>query len=54
METGSMKPTLERARKLEKMLGVKLIEEVKDEPIVEQKSSASMTLGDMIKIKKSK
>ncbi|MAG15557.1 TIGR00270 family protein [Candidatus Woesearchaeota archaeon] len=54
LETGAIVPTLERARKLEKMLGLKLVEELKDEPVTQQKSSAEMTLGDMIKIKKRK
>ena len=52
LETGAMTPTLEKARKLEKMLGLKLIEELKEEPVSKQKDTSVMTLGDMIKIKK--
>ena len=52
IEVGTITPTLERARKLEKMLGLKLVEELKEEPIEKQKDSSVMTLGDLIKIKK--
>jgi putative transcription factor len=52
LETGTMTPTLEKARKLEKMLGLKLIEEVREEPIEKSKDNSIITLGDMVKIKK--
>lgn len=52
LETGTIKPTLERARKLEKMLGLKLVEELKEEPVEQKKDSSVMTLGDVVKIKK--
>src|SRR3989338_6150536 len=33
METGEVTPTLDRARELERMLGMKLVEQIKDEPV---------------------
>ncbi len=54
LETGAIRPTLERARELERMLGLKLVEELKDEPVLQQKSKDVMTLGDFVKIKTGK
>jgi len=54
LETAALVPTLERARRLEKMLGLKLVEELKEEPLTQQKSKAELTLGDMVKIKTKK
>jgi len=54
METGTLVPTLERARKLEKMLGLKLVEEQQDEQVLQRETKTDMTLGDMVKIKKRK
>lgn len=51
LEAGAIRPTLERARELEKMLGLKLVEELKEEPVSQQKSKDVMTLGDFVKIK---
>lgn len=51
LETGAIRPTLERARELERMLGLKLVEELKEEPVSQQKSKDVMTLGDFVKIK---
>ncbi|MBI2663983.1 TIGR00270 family protein [Candidatus Woesearchaeota archaeon] len=52
LETGTIAPQIERARKLEKMLGLKLVEEVQDMQFSRKGSSAVVTLGDMVKIKK--
>ena len=52
METGTLVPTMERARKLEKMLGLKLVEEITDELVTEKKDTSVMTLGDFVKIRK--
>ncbi len=54
LETGAIRPTLDRARQLEKMLGLKLVEELKEEPVSQQKSKDVMTLGDFVKIKAGK
>lgn len=51
LETGSVKPTLERARQLERMLGIRLVEELKDEQVETKKGSPEVTLGDVVKIK---
>ena len=52
IETGHIFPTMEKARKLEKDLGVKLIEEMEDAVPQNQKESGPLTLGDFVKIKK--
>ena len=51
METGSLMPTLDKARKLEKSLKIKLIEEISDAPVTKKKPASVMTLGDLVKIK---
>lgn len=53
LENGSFKPSLELARKLEKLLSVSLIE-VEDDGFYESKAEKAegMTLGDFIKVKK--
>ncbi len=51
LETGGIKPTLDRARELERLLGLKLVEELREEPLSQQKSNDIMTLGDFVKIK---
>ena len=53
METGSLRPDLEEARRLGKMLGLKLVEKLEEGPaVVTQQRKDVLTLGDMIKIKK--
>ena len=54
IETGHFTPTIQIARKLEKMLGVKLVEEHEErhESSGKSKKDESFTLGDFIKIKK--
>jgi putative transcription factor len=55
IENREQMPDLKLAAKLEKELGVVLIEEVSDEtPVSEKTQSKEVTLGDMIKIKKRK
>lgn len=53
-ELGKLRPSVEAARKLEKLLNVSLIEEDIELPAVKKKSSASdrFTLGDFIKVRK--
>jgi putative transcription factor len=60
-ESGGQKPDLETAKKLQKILGIKLI--IKDEVVAEEKLEAAvggkrvgdvLTLGDFIKVKKRK
>lgn len=57
LENGQTKPSVEMARKLERLLNIKLIEEMKEEVSQdgeEEKSPSSgvLTLGDVIKIRK--
>ena len=54
IETGKFEPPLEMARKLEKMLSIKLIEEheEKHEISKSKKTDESFTLGDFIKVRK--
>lgn len=50
METGSFKPSIPLARKLEKLLGVQLIQSVEEEKVpIAQASSEGFTIGDLIK-----
>lgn len=55
LETEKMRPSIKLAQKLEKTLGIKLIEEI-DESEFEKPSSksdnGSLTIGDLIKVKK--
>ena len=53
METGEFMPSIEEARRIGKLLGLRLIENAEIvENIVPQPKSGQLTLGDMIKIKK--
>ena len=53
METGAYTPAMEDARRIEKILGLRLIEKVEAvESIVPEPKKDQLTLGDMIKIKK--
>ena len=51
MESGTYMPSIELAKKLEKQLGIKLIEEKELEPQNIKASSSTYTIGDMIKVK---
>lgn len=52
METGTLPPSIEFARKLEKLFTIRLVEEQKTEVVAEKKQGATvMTIGDMIKKK---
>lgn len=54
-ESGSIKPDLETAKKLEKILNITLIELVEEQKIkLERTNSGEITLGDVIKIRKRK
>lgn len=56
IESGRLKPGLELARRIEKVLGIKLIEPVVDE-MVEYASGRvddGLTIGDLVKFKKEK
>ena len=53
IETGAFEPTLEMARKLERILGIKLVEEHEETHQMQKiKREEGFTLGDFIKIKK--
>jgi len=56
LESGKMEPNMELAKKLEKVLGIKLIDEIVLEPEEKKEGlkphSGPMTLGDLINIKK--
>jgi putative transcription factor len=51
LESEHHEPSLELAKKLEKLLKIKLIEEQKVEDIHFSKSQSQITIGDIIKIK---
>ena len=53
METGTLKPSMEEAKRIGKLLGLKLVEKAEAvEDIVPQPKKDQLTLGDMIKIKR--
>ncbi len=53
METGQFKPSIEEARRVGKILVLKLVERVEDiESVVPPAKKDELTLGDLIKIKK--
>ncbi len=53
VENGSLEPSIDTARKLEKLLGIKLVEEVVEEHLLGgKKSSQTVTIGDIVQIKK--
>ncbi|MBN3037215.1 MAG: TIGR00270 family protein [Candidatus Diapherotrites archaeon] len=56
IESGSMEPTEATARKLERVLGVKLLQEVANTAVElpAAKSSAKPTLGDVVQIRRRK
>lgn len=53
IEAGKMQPPIGLARKLEKMFGIELVEEIQQQKssFSKENSGEGMTLGDMIKIK---
>ena len=53
IETGTIEPNIKLARKLERHLKIKLVEEYQEKPKLLAKSEGEgVTIGDMIKIKK--
>ncbi len=53
IEQGSIRPSLELAKKLEKKLNIKLVDEIKETKFISgSEDKDTMTLGDIIKIKK--
>jgi putative transcription factor len=56
IEQGKLRPTIELARKLEKVLGIKLLQPVTpdEEGIIMEGGRAELTLGDLAKIKEKK
>ena len=53
METGTLKPSVEEAKRIGKAIGIKLVEKAEAvEDIVPQPKKDQLTLGDMIKIRK--
>jgi len=53
IETGEFEPTLETARKLEKILKIKLVDTFKEETVnLGKASSEEFTLGDAVKVRK--
>lgn len=52
LETGEFKPSIDTAKKLEKVLHIKLIEEYKEEGKTTNIKTEELTIGDLIKIKK--
>lgn len=54
LENGKTRPSIALARKLEKLLNIRLIEEIKDTKIDlgKRDDSGELTIGDLIKVKK--
>jgi putative transcription factor len=56
MESGAFRPSIKTARKLERLLRIRIVEDLEDGnvPLSEASgsSSASLTIGDFIKVKK--
>jgi putative transcription factor len=53
IESNHFEPSDDLIQKLEKFLHIKLMQEVEDKPVnLEKRDSGTLTLGDMIKIKK--
>jgi len=52
LETGEFKPSLDLARKLERILGIILIEQYEEEGKITKTETSELTVGDLIKIKK--
>jgi len=51
IEDGSLIPSIDLARKLEKVLKVKLVEEVEGEELPERRRDVELTLGDIVHFK---
>ncbi len=51
IEKGTMTPTLSLARKLEKKLGVTLVEETEPVEVESEGEESGLTLGDILKVK---
>ena len=51
IEAGAMTPTIALARKVEKFLGIELVETGEDVKVGEEKDGTELTLGDVIKVK---
>lgn len=52
IETGEFKPNIEMARKFERALGLKLVEEYKESGAGARVATEGLTLGDVLKLKK--
>ena len=52
LETGEFRPGLDLAKKLERVLGIKLIEEYEEEGKATKTETTELTVGDLIKIRK--
>jgi putative transcription factor len=53
LESGRMSPDEKLIKKLDRALGIKLLEETKEEPMpLSNKAKEELTIGDIIKIKK--
>ena len=54
-ETGKLKPSIPKAKKLERILKVTLTEEIEDadeSPTTKKAKGGALTIGDLIKVKK--
>ncbi|MBT3464299.1 TIGR00270 family protein, partial [archaeon] len=51
IESGTYKPSISMAKKIERQLGLKLREEIEIEEIEIKKTKGSLTIGDMLKLK---
>ncbi|MBI4016163.1 MAG: TIGR00270 family protein [Candidatus Aenigmarchaeota archaeon] len=51
LETGTAKPSIQLAQKLEKLLGIKLVEEQMEGTVEKRQKTGVLTIGDIIKTK---
>ncbi|PIN70460.1 TIGR00270 family protein [Candidatus Woesearchaeota archaeon CG11_big_fil_rev_8_21_14_0_20_43_8] len=57
METGKFQPPITLARKLERFLNIRLVEEIEEKPIAKDDAKPKdgpLTLGDFVKVRKKK
>lgn len=52
LESGSLRPTMAQARRLERLLGIPVLHEVKPIALPRKGPSEALTLGDVVRIKK--
>jgi putative transcription factor len=52
LESGSLRPTLAQAKRLERLLGIRVLQEVEAAVIPRKEHAETLTLGDVVRIRK--